>query len=155
MLYTQTNLDTIRAQQKRRWMAVGIPAAALLIGMIVCFILRIEWATALCTALGGGLLIAGWDLFIRPLKCYERHLKAALHGRKAETTLAFASIDHDESIVDGVRYFSFMVTDYDKKGKPFDCLFYYDAELPLPDYQPGEMLRITYYDKMICGLEKA
>ena len=155
MLYTETNLQAIQAQQKKRWMAVGIPAAACFVGMIVCFILRIEWATAACTAVGGVILMAGWDLFIKPLKCYERHLKAALHGRRAETTLAFSALDHDESIVDGVRYYSFMLTDYDKKGQLFDCLFYYDAELPRPDYKPGDMLHITYYDKMICSVDRA
>lgn len=155
MLYTQKNLDAIQAQQKKRWLVVGIPAGLCFAGMIACFILRIEWATSLCTAVMGVLLMAGWDLFIKPLKCYERHLQAALHGRKAETTLAFASLDHDESIVDGVRYYGFMVTDYDKKGKPFECLFYYDAELPRPQFEVGDMLHITYYDKMICSVEKA
>jgi len=67
MLYTQQNLQDIRQQQKKRWMAVGIPAALLFIGMIVGFILRIEWITIACTAVAGVLLMAGWDLFIKPL----------------------------------------------------------------------------------------
>jgi len=156
MLYTQQNLQDIRQQQKKRWMAVGIPAALLFIGMIVGFILRIEWITIACTALAGVLLMAGWDLFIKPLKCYERHLRSALEGRTRECECAFASMDHDESVVDGVRYFGFMAVDYDEKTKkPYERLFYYDAELPRPDFQEGDMLHIVFYDKMICSVTKA
>lgn len=154
MLYTETYLQSIRTQLKNRWMAAGIPALVCFIGMFVCFFLRIEWATSALTVVGFVFLIGGWDLFIRPVKCYERHVSTALHGRRAEITLAFSSMDHTESVVDGVRYYSFMMTDYDKKGKPFECLFYYDAELPRPDYKEGEMLKLTYYDKMLSGIEK-
>ena len=43
MHYTDADLQAIQAQQKKRWLLLGIIILVFLAGMIVSFIFRIEW----------------------------------------------------------------------------------------------------------------
>ena len=40
-LYTEQDLNNIKAQQKKRWLVLGIPGALLLIGLIISLVVRI------------------------------------------------------------------------------------------------------------------
>ena len=154
MHYTDADLQAIQAQQKKRWLLLGSIILVFLAGMIVSFIFRIEWITTGCTIVAGALLIGGWDLLIKSLHCYEVHLRNVLKGRTRTVELPFNAMDEDISVVEGVRYYAMTVNDIDGKGKPYERLFYYDAEKPRPDFQTGDMLRIVFHDKEIGSIEK-
>jgi hypothetical protein len=56
-LYTEQDYADIRAQLKRRWLALGIPAGLLLAAVIVSFAFRIKWLTmTLSVLLGAGCI---------------------------------------------------------------------------------------------------
>lgn len=151
-MYTEQDLLSVHAQRKRRWLALGIPLAVLLAVIVVSLIFRVEWLTIAATLVGGVLLISGYDLLIKPLSDYAKHVDNMLHGRRREIDLAFANYSEDISLVDGVRYHAMTATDYDEKGKPYERLFYFDAEKEFPGFTAGEMLHIVFHDKEIAEL---
>lgn len=153
-MYTENDLQSVLAQRKRRWAALLIPLAVLLAVLVCSLILRVQWLTIAATIVGGVLLIAGYDLFIKPLSNYATHVDNMLHGRKREIELPFTSLSQDISVVDGVRYYAMNAADYDEKGKPYERLFYFDAEKPFPGFEVGEMLHIIFHDKEIADITR-
>ena len=154
-LYSVQDLSAINAQINRRWVILLAPCAVLAALIVLSLILRLEWLTSLCTILIGGALIGGYDLFIKPLVCYRRHLNNALYGRVHEVELPFVALSEDESLVDGVTCRALTCLDYDGKGRPYDRLFYFDALKTLPDFQPEEVIRVVHHDLMVADVTRA
>lgn len=151
-MYTQQELTDIRNQQKKRWLALAVPLLALLIALIFSLVYRSRSVTIAATLLAGVILIAGNDLLIRPLRCYERHLNNVLHGRLHDVKCTYTRIDDEISLVDGVAYRAMTFLTYDEKHKPYDLLFYLDAQKPVPEIPQGAQVRVTYHDHQIAAL---
>lgn len=154
-LYNETDLDAIRQQISKRWTILAIPVAVFLAAMIAGFLLRVEWLAPAGTIAAGALLIFGYDLFIKPLDCYRRHLRNVLYGRVREVELPFVALSPDIDLVDGVNCRAMTCADVDGKGRPYDRLFYLDAAKTLPDFKAGEMLRIVHHDLMVADVTRA
>lgn len=154
-IYSQQDLTAIRAQRNKRLIALGVPCALLLAILVYSLTARIEWLTSGSTILIGVLLIAGYDFAIKPLLCYEKHLKNCLYGRTRECTLPFVRLCEAEDLVDGVPCRQLLCSDVDGKGRPYDRLFYFDAQKTLPDVQAGDPLLIVHHDLFIADLRKA
>lgn len=154
-LYSTADLSAIKAQLRSRALAVAVPCVLLLAGLIVSFIFRVEVITTLCTIGIGAILIFCWDLLLKPLNCYRKYLENALYGRRHETTLPFTSLSEDVNMVDGVPCHALTCEDTDAKGRPYDRLFYIDAQKTCPAFEPGDMLRIIHHDLMIVDVTHA
>lgn len=154
MMYKEEDLTAVREQRKRRWIVLSVPLAVLVAVIVVSLVKRVEWLTSGVTILAGVVLIAGYDLFIKPLSAYAVHVNNMLHGRRHEEQLAFDRFSEDISLVDGVRYYAMTAIDYDEKNKPFERLFYYDAAKELPDFRKGDMLRILCHDREIADVTR-
>ncbi len=153
-LYTESDCTALRSQITKRWICLAIPCALLLAAIILGVCIRNQLLTIGATIAVGTLLIAGYDLAIRPLSCYARHLHTALHGRVRETELPFAAISDDISLVDGLSCRAVTCSDYDAKGRPYDRLFYFDSQKAFPDFQAGEIVRVVHYDLNIADIER-
>ena len=154
-LYTEQDYADICAQIKQRMLLVYIPAVLLLAGIIVSFVFRIRWlTTALSLILGAGLIFFH-GLLIKPLIAYKHHLNDVLHGRTRTTTGAFKEMEEIEVDRDGVKYYPMMLSVGNMDDPEDDRLFYYDANLPRPDWQYGEMLTVTAHDKALGAWVKA
>lgn len=151
-MYQEQDLLAIRAQQKKRWVLLGVPALVMLAGLVATLVLRMEVATDVLTLLIGVLLIFGYDMFIKPLRRYERHLNNVLHGRTHELVCQYDHTDEALSIVDGVAYRAMTFITRDEKNKVFERLFYYDAQKPLPDLQQGAMVQVVYHDHELASV---
>lgn len=154
-IYSEADYTAIVRQQHKRWLILCIPCALFLIVLILSLFARIEWLTTASTIVIGVLLIAGYDLGIKPLRCYERHLKHCLHGRTSSCELPFVRLSESIDVVEGVRCRQLLCTDTDGKGRPYERLFYFDAEKPFPDIQEGETVRILHYDLFVADICKA
>ena len=100
------------------------------------------------------ILIGGWGLLLKPLHCYEKFLDGLLHGiTHVIEDGHFAHLDQEVSQIDGVDCYSLTVTRLDEKQKPYEQLFYFDAQKPLPQLTEGQQLRITYHDRAVGQLE--
>ena len=154
-IYSQSDLTAIRAQKSKRWLALGIPCAVLAAALVYSLVIRLEWLTSAATILIGAILIAGHDFLIKPLACYETHLKNCLQGRTRACDLPFISLSENVDVVDGVRCRQLLCEDFDAKGRPYERLFYFDAEKQLPDIQPGQTVRIVHHDLMVADISLA
>ncbi len=154
-IYTEQDYTLIRQQIATRWRFIAIPCVILLIVLVWSLTVRIEWITSVCTAVIGVILIAAYDLAVKPLVCYKRHLNNVLHGKTREVTLPFVALSEDVNLVDGVNCRALTCLDYDGKGRPYDRLFYFDCLKELPDFQEGEMLRIVHHDLIVADVQRA
>ena len=155
ILYTEQDFQDIGAQVKRRTLLIAIPAALLLAGIIVSFILRIRWlTTGLSLVLGAGFIFC-YGLLLAPVLAYRRHLDEVLHGRVRTTTGAFKEMEETAVMREGVKYYPMMLSVGDMDNPEDDRLFYYDANLPRPDWQIGDMLTVTAHDKALGAWVKA
>lgn len=156
-IYVQQDLDNITAQLRKRTIIIGAPCLVLLAVLIWSLLpaVRLEWVTTLCTILIGVILIAAYDLALKPIICYRNFLTNALHGRVRETTLPFIALSEDVNMVDGVACRALTCQDVDGKGRNYERLFYFDCEKTFPDFQEGELLHIVHHDLMVANIFRA
>ena len=154
-VYSEQDLTQISAQQRKRWCLLGLPALILLAFLIVSVVKRSETVSTILTLILGVLLIGGWDLFIKPLHCYQKHINDMMRGITHQVDCTFERFDAETSTVDGVCFYAMNVVCTDEDGKPYDRLFYYDAEKPLPNWRKGTPLHVTYHDRMIANVTEA
>ena len=140
-LFSAQDQAAIRAQLKKRLILVLIPVLVLLGAAIYFAIQRNEVATDVLTIVSLSVLIFCYDLFLKPLRCYQRHLDNVISGRRRAGDLPFLAISDDISLVDGMT-----CTDLDAKGRPYDRLFYFDAEKPFPAIAAGETVRVVHHE---------
>lgn len=154
-MYTEQDYADIQAQIKQRRMIMMIPGLLLLAGVIVSFVFRVKWLTTALSLLLG----AGWIFFhgllISPLTAYRRHLDEVLHGRTRTTTGAFKEMEETTVDRDGVKYYPMMLNVGSMDDPEDDRLFYYDANLPRPDWKTGDMLTVTAHDKSLGAWARA
>ena len=151
-IYSEADYTAIVAQQRKRWLILIAPCILLAAVLVVSLIVRLEWLTALSTILIGVLLIAGYDLFIKPLNCYARHLRHCLHGRTRECELPYIRLSENIDVVEGVRCRQLLCADLDAKGRPYERLFYFDAEKAFPEVNEGDMLHIVHHDLTVANI---
>ena len=154
-LYNEADYSAITAQMRKRWQIVGIPCVILAAVLVVSLYVRLEWLTVACTLIIGVMLIAGYDLFIKPLRCYALHLKNCLHGRTRECELPFIRLSENIDLVDGVQYRQLLCSDTDGKGRPYERLFYFDVLARFPEINEGDMLHIVHHDLAVADVYPA
>ena len=109
---------------------------------------------ALSVLLGAGCIFC-YGLLLSPVIAYRKHLDEVLHGRVRSTTGAFKEMETQIVMRDGVKYYPMMISVGDMENPEDDRLFYYDANLPRPDWKSGEMLTVTAHDKSLGAWERA
>ena len=151
-IYTEKDLTDLRAQKQKRWILLALPGLMLLALIVYSLTIRLEWLTSAATFVLGVLLIAGYDFAIKPLRCYEKHLVNCLHGRTRECDLPFIRLSENIDVVDGVRCRQLLCSDLDAKGRPYERLFYFDAEKAFPEVNEGDMLHIVHHDLTVANI---
>lgn len=151
-IYIEADFLAITRQQRKRWLLIAIPCLILLIPLVAGLLIRVEWMTSVSTILIGVILIAGYDLAIKPLHCYEQHLNNCLYGRTRECELPFLRLSENIDLVDGVRYRQLLCSDTDGKGRPYERLFYFDALAEFPQVNEGDMLHIVHHDLAVADV---
>ena len=117
--------------------------------------LKTEIITTACTILLGAILIFCWDLLIKPLNYYRKHLENVLFGRVHEATLPFVFLSEEINVVDGVACRMLTCQDTDAKGRLYDRLFYLDAEKSCPEFKEGEMVLVLHHDLIVADVTAA
>lgn len=148
-MYTEQDYEDIRTQLGNRLIAFGIPAVLLLAGVVVSLVYRVEWATILLTALLGCACVFVYGLLLSPVIAYKKHLDGVLHGRTREIAGQFKEMGEAPALRDGVQFFPVTLSVGRMDEPKDDRLFYFDANLPRPAWQPGDALVLTVHDKAI------
>lgn len=152
-LYSENDLQRIRDQLKKRYMILGCILAAFLALFIYSMVIRLQWLTTVSLALLGFAAVFYIDLFCLPLHRYSKLLRSALGWRNHTETLEYAGQESDTSMVDGVPCRGLLfLGDPDKHGER-EQRFYWDEQLPLPSFRPGDQVTLKYTGRNIIGLQ--
>lgn len=150
-MYTIADLTSVTRQKNKRYLLLALPCLLLLAGIVLSLIGRIEWLTTLLSVLLGILLIFCLDMFILPLVRYEKHLTHALHGKTRQITGWLKEMEENLADKEGLSFYPVILNVDKMENEEDDRLFYWDAHLPRPQWQPGQKLSFTYYDKCITA----
>ncbi|NLX82564.1 MAG: hypothetical protein GXZ04_01910 [Clostridiales bacterium] len=151
-MYTQNDLDAITKQLKQRVLFWLMPEVLLLLLVIVSFIQRIEWLTSLLFALLCATVLFSLVLFILPVKRYRQFLMNALFARSRTDVAAFDIIEDLATVTrEGVRFYPVTMRADTIKEELDERSYYWDANLPLPDWQKGEYIELRSHERMIIN----
>ena len=156
-LYTEQDLSSLKKQIARREAVAFSVLAVFVAGIIAVLIMdnrrenRPELLTTLLVIFSGASFIFLWEMLVRPLISYERHIEQALHGRTHEITVQFDHFGKEDSLIERISYRDlYFLGDPDKHGEKTQ-MFYWDLTHPLPDFTPGQEVSLVYYDRYIVG----
>lgn len=152
-MYSQSDLDQLSADLRRRWIIYTIPAVLLLGTQIYSLTVRNEVLT-----IAAGILLCFWSIFyiglnIVPVMRYRTHVNNMLHGITHSIHAVFQHFDADDSLVDGVNFRAMHIICKDDAGEDYERLFYWDLEKPLPAFQKGQALEIVYHDRQVADVK--
>lgn len=149
-MYREQDFEEISAQLRTRRAALLSAVGAVLALAIVSFALRWPQAvTAGLTIVALCAFIFCYAMFVYPLRAYRKHIDQALHGHTHTTQGVFTEMEADSVVREGVRLVPFTVNVGAGVRDDGNRLFYYDANLPRPDWQAGETLLITSHDNRV------
>ena len=154
-MYTQNDIDSINAQQRKRTLLWLIPELLLLASLIVSFINRIEWLTSVIFALLCAVVVFSLTVSILPVKRYRDFLRNAVHGRNRVDTVAFDAIDRQIVNREGVRFYPVTMRADTIKEELDERQYYWDANLPFPEWRENEKITLTSHERMITGWQRA
>jgi len=162
MLYTENDRTAVQAEQKkRRWLVIA-PTALLLALAIASFVwFRLHrdeggWVwTGLLTVVGGAYFLFFYEVYLRPITQYKRHIAYMLDGRKRETVGLLTVIDPNVLDRDGLDCVSFTVNTGSGMDPEDDRLFYLDALKGMPNIPIGTNVRVLSNDRMVASLTVA
>ena len=151
-MYQEHELKDIRAQLQKRWILLIIPCVILLAAQIRFVIQRNQLATIVSGIILLSVFLFVFELLILPLIRYTRFLDEILHGPAHDVEGTYATLDHEESVIDGIPFRSMHFTCLDDQQEPYDRLFYLDSAKPIPGLHEGDKTIITYHDRFIVRL---
>ena len=149
-MYKQRDLEDISAQLRRRIGLWALPQLPLLAALIYTLMIRSQALTIAAFVLMGWLAIFAAGVSIAPVASYRKYLRDLLAGRKREMDGIFKGFDENSVMRDKVRYLPLMLNVGDPEDAGDDRLLYWDLNLPQPDWQPGERLWISSFDKAVA-----
>lgn len=153
-MYSSQNVKDITSQLQKRKFLLAIPLVLLLAGVVASFLHRVQWLTILLFILCCFVLIFCWGLFLSPLHQYRKFLQSAVHGQNRTMEGYFKRFVDEKSERDGVYFIPLFINISNSGEEEDDRLFYFDANLPLPDWKVGEKLSITSQDKTVISWQR-
>ena len=152
-LYSEQDLQKISGQLKKRFLAIGCILAVILAVFVVSMIIRMEWLSIVMFILFFAVAVFVVEMFCLPLHRYKKLIASALTGRTHTETLEYEKTEEDSSVVDGVRCRGMIFLGSPDKHGAREQRFYWDEELPLPAFTPGDQITIKYTGRNIIGYE--
>ncbi len=152
-LYSEKDLEQISSQLKKRYILLGCVLAILLVGFVASMIVRIEWLSMVMFILLFAAAVFGIEMFCVPLHRYKKLIASALTGRTHTETLEYEKTEDDTSVVDGVLCRGLIFLGSPDKHGIREQRFYWDEELPRPNFTPGIQVTLKYTGRNIIGYE--
>lgn len=153
-MYSPQDVKDIQAIIIRRLALFSLPAAALGALVVLSFIRRIEWLTILLFVFMCFCALFVWGMAISPLQKYKKYLLSALNGMNRGTEGVFQLWENETAEREGVLFIPLYLNIGDPAKEEDDRLFYWDKNLPRPDWQKGDRLRLVSQDKAVLSWEK-
>ncbi|MHC1785641.1 MAG: hypothetical protein AB9880_01055 [Christensenellales bacterium] len=150
-MYTNSDLEDIGAQLRKRALLWLLPLLLMLAALIYTLIIRHEVLTIVVFVLMGWVVVFSYGLSLSPLLAYQKFLRQLLSGRKREMSGRFKGFEGEMVLRDKVRCLPLMLNVGDPEEPKDDRLLYWDANMPLPDWQAGDRLWLETFDKSVTA----
>jgi hypothetical protein len=162
MFYSQADRSqTARELLKRRWV-VYLPTALMFLAAVGSFVwFRLQrntggWIwTGLITILGGAYFLFFFEVYLKPVKQYKRHVDFMLDNRRRETVGLLKGISQDVQNHNGVDCRMVTLNVGQKDASEDERTFYLDRLKTPPDIAYGTRVCVTSNDRMVAALEPA
>ena len=154
-MYTEKDILDLSEQLKQRVLVWLMPEALLLAAVIFSFIRRIEWLSSLLFALLCAVILFSLNLTILPVSRYRAFLRNALNGRTTRSVAVFVSFAEEPVKREGVRFYPLIMRVDSVKEEMDERQFYWDANLPKPEWKAGDRITSRSYERQIIAWEKA
>ncbi len=154
-MYKEKDINDLTAQVRKRTALWLIPEALLLAGVAVSLKYRIEWLTSLLFALLCALVLFSLTLSILPVVHYKAFLRSALRGRTSRSVAVFQSMEREPVVREGVRFYPLTMRVDSAKEELDERQFYWDANLPRPDWREGDKIALRSHERQIVQWEIA
>ncbi len=162
MLYTEQEWQDIRAQLRARRWRVYIPFGILCAVAVAAYIITQStrmaagwWIVSAAVILAGAFLIFFGDVYIVPMRNYERHIDLMLHGRQRETRGLLKEVETELCIREGVSCRRIWLNVGEKNADEDDRQLYLDALKPMPDIPLGTQVIALSNSNMLSSLRAA
>ena len=152
-LYSEKDLQEISAQLKKRYILLGCGLAVFLALFIFSMVIRMEWLSMVSVFLFCSLAVFVIEMFCLPLHRYKKLITAALTGRTHIETLEYKETEAETSVVDGVTCLGVIFLGAPDKHGTREQRFYWDKEIPLPAFNPGDQVTLKYTGRNIIGYQ--
>ena len=153
-MYTEEDFTLIKKQKNRRLLCLWIPVGILFAAVIVMAAVRVPEAyVRALTALTGMGAVFCWGMFISPVRAYYKHLDNVMHGRTHTVTGAFKEMDETAVDREGVQFYPMLINVGNMDDEEDDRLLYYDAHLPRPSFEKGQMMTAAVHDKAVASID--
>lgn len=153
-MYTKQDLTDLDKQIKSRVLLWLIPEIILLALVALAFAHRIEWLTALLFSAFLFVLIFSLNLMILPVRRYRSWVALAQNGRTSQGQGYFKLVEPETIKLDGVQFRRVILSQPDPRADTDERQYYFDANLPLPEWQEGDHLLITSHEKQMVRWER-
>ena len=150
-LYTKKDIELISGQLKKRYWLLGCTMVVLLALFAWSMVIRAEWLSVATLALCMALAVFVIELFCLPLHRYKKLMVSAFAGRTHTETMEYKELEPEISVVDGVSCRSLIFLGSPDKHDTREQRFYWDEEIPLPDFRTGESVTLKYTGRNIIG----
>ena len=152
-LYSDNDLQQLSSQLKKRYTLLGIILAVILGLFVYSMIIRVEWLSVVMLALFCAVAVFFIELFCLPLHRYKKLIQSALSGRTHTEALIYDHEESESSLVDGVLCAGLIFLGQPDKHGTREQRYYWDKEIPLPAFNPGDQITLKYTGKNIIGYE--
>ena len=153
-LYSEKDLQKLSGQLKKRYILIGCIIAVCLAVFVFSMIIRAEWLSVVSFILLFAVAVFVTDMFCMPLRRYKKLITSALTGRTHTEVMEYEKTEADSSVVDGVPCIGMIFLGTPDKHGSREQRFYWDQELPVPGFTPGEQINLKYTGRNIIGYQK-
>lgn len=143
----------IRAQKKRRLLAVLPFLLVMLAAGVTGFCIRSEWLAIAGFCLFAAIFIFWLNFLYKPICSYEKLICSALSGRYHDTECLFSGIEPHSSLIDGISFRSVVVLGNADKHGIREHQYYLDALKDFPELAPETVITLRYNDRNIIGYQ--
>ena len=150
-LYSEKDIRQITAQLKKRYLLLGCGLAVILALFIVSMIIRVEWLSMVLFFLFCAVAVFVIELFCLPLHRYKKLIVSALTGRTHTGVFEYEQAEENISVVDGVSCRGLLFLGEPDKHGTREQRYYWDCEIPLPDFRAGDQVTLKYTGRNIIG----
>ncbi|MGI5900167.1 MAG: hypothetical protein ACOX8S_09655 [Christensenellales bacterium] len=149
MEYNQKDYNALKIELNKKLLLFGLIMAIYIAGCSALFSMRLQFACMSFTFIVGSVIIFFAYIYLVPPLKYRKFLREMNSGQQRENIGDFMRIEEDQAIREGLPFYPFITID--EEG--FEHRYYWDAQKPLLQIEPGTKVKITTYGQSIKRLE--